>query len=57
MSSPARATTAEVGRDQSVFLHNVPRLDLAQLVRFASDADQTDAVRRYLKALRRRRRK
>ncbi len=33
----------------------LPRLDLTQLLRFAPAEDQTDAVRRYLRALRKRR--
>jgi Uma2 family endonuclease len=33
----------------------LPRLELAQLLRYASASNQTDAVRRYLKALRARR--
>jgi Uma2 family endonuclease len=33
----------------------LPRLDLAQLVRYASASNQTDAVRRYLRALGKRR--
>lgn len=32
----------------------LPKLDLAHLVRYASASNQTDAVRRYLRALRRR---
>jgi Uma2 family endonuclease len=32
----------------------LPKLDLTQLLRYASASDQTDAVRRYVKALRRR---
>lgn len=35
----------------------LPKLDLAQLVRYVGAADQTSAVRRYLAALRRKRRK
>jgi Uma2 family endonuclease len=35
----------------------LPKLDLAQLLRYTSATDQTDAVRRYMRALRRRRAK